>query len=225
MAITVNKQGSSRDVINYLFDDPENKQKTLDLFYRLKPKKLYFHLRDSPDDLKILMLAKMLHANQKDKGGYDYMLHLMHAADIALTIKDSSKIENIDSSLLVQTLFLHDSLEDEEPKTNASLIGKSIDDLFLEYGVDNQVLEAITLMTRPSGVKYSDFIDNIVESNNSYANIGKVSDILSNNHPLRRLSNTSDSLTKRYNKALIKLGVEPLELASKKRKETVSNRP
>lgn len=106
------------NMINIILDD-ENKEKSLNMLFKLQPSKLYSHMKEKPEDMEILLLAKMLHQGQVDKSGVDYMVHLMHSADIALQIKEQYEAENdvsLDSSTLVRTLLLHDSLEDEIPE-------------------------------------------------------------------------------------------------------------
>ena len=197
------------NIIDILFDD-DVKEKSINMLIRLEPTYFYTHMKENPNDMEVLLLAKMLHTGQVDKSGNDYMVHLIHSADIALRIKNDfsikHNIENIDDSSLVKILLLHDSLEDDKPRENAEKFGKTVKELFLEYNISDVVIDAIKDMTREDGERYSDFISRIHEKNNPYSIIGKISDIMSNNHPERAIDKVKTSLVKRYNKALKLLG-------------------
>lgn len=209
------------NMINIILDD-ENKEKSLNMLFKLQPSKLYSHMKEKPEDMEILLLAKMLHQGQVDKSGVDYMVHLMHSADIALQIKEQYEAENdvsLDSSTLVRTLLLHDSLEDEIPEKNAERFNKTVEDLLIEYNVSDKVVESVKDMSRDEEERYSDFIERIRRKNNPYSVLGKTSDILSNSHPDRKQKkDIKPSLEKRYTKALKALGYENKGQEKSKRK-------
>lgn len=197
------------NIIDILFDD-DVKEQSLNMLIKLEPTYFFTHMKENPDDMEVLLLAKMLHTGQVDKSGNDYMVHLIHSTDIALRIKNDFEtkynIENIDNSSLVKVLLLHDSLEDDKPKKNAEKFGKTVEDLLFEHNVSDVVLDAVKDMTRSKGEKYIDFISRINKKNNPYSILGKISDIMSNNHPERTINKVKSSLGKRYNKALKLLG-------------------
>lgn len=188
--------------ISLLLDDSLGKE-SLDMLISLEPTNLYFHMKENPQDMDTLLLAKMLHENQVDKNNIDYIVHLVHAADISLKIKDSFSFKYdtsiIDDSILVKTLLLHDSLEDKEPEENARKFNKTVEGLLLEYNMCDKVIESIDDMTRKENERYKDFIERIKTKNNPYSVIGKTSDSLSNIHPKRK---TPPSLEKRYKKTI-----------------------
>lgn len=197
------------NIINIILDG-KTKEKSLNMLIKLEPNYLYSHMKENNNDMEILLLAKMLHTDQVDKGGIDYMVHLMHSADIALKIKEEYCKNNhlkLDNSTLVKTLLLHDSLEDEKPRENAKKFGKTVDDLLIEYNVDDKVIESIEDMSRKEYEKYTSFIERIRNKGNPYSVIGKAADIMSNKHPYRKeVANLKPSLEKRYEKALKTLG-------------------
>lgn len=209
------------NVIDILFDD-DVKEKSLNILIKLEPTYFFKHMEEKPEDMEILLLAKMLHQGQVDKSGVDYMVHLMHSADIALKIKEQYEVENdvsLDSSTLVRTLLLHDSLEDEIPEKNVERFNKTVEDLFIEHSVSDKVVESVKDMSRDGEERYSDFIERIRRKNNPYSVLGKTSDILSNTHPDRKQKkDIKPSLEKRYTKALKVLGYENKKQEKPKRK-------
>jgi hypothetical protein len=209
------------NMINIILDG-EEKEESLNMLIKLQPSHLYSHMKEKPEDMEILLLAKMLHQGQVDKSGIDYMVHLMHSADIALQLKEQYEVDNntkIDSSTLVRTLLLHDSLEDEIPAQNARKFNKTVEDLLIEHSVSDKVIESVKDMSRGIEERYSDFIERIREKNNPYSMLGKTSDILSNSHPDRKQKgDIKPSLEKRYNKALRTLGYKGIEQEKPKRK-------
>ena len=209
------------NIIDILFDD-DVKEKSLNMLIKLEPTYFFKHMKEKPEDMGILLLSKMLHQGQVDKSGVDYMVHLIHSADIALKIKEQYEVENdvsLDSSTLVRTLLLHDSLEDEIPEKNVERFNKTVEDLFIEHNVSDKVVESVKDMSRDKEERYSDFIERIRRKNNPYSVLGKTSDILSNTHPDRKQKkDIKPSLEKRYTKALKVLGYENKKQEKPKRK-------
>lgn len=196
-----------QNTMDNMFDivlDDSVKEESLNMLIKLEPINFYSHMEKNTSDLEYLFLAKMLHEGQRDKSGIDYMVHLIHSADIALKLKKDYEKENncqLDSSILVQTLLLHDSLEDEIPKNKAISFNKTVEELLIEHDISDLVIDSINDMTRKDDEKYLNFIRRIKEKGNHYSILGKISDISSNNHPDRKSSGIKRSLDKRYNKA------------------------
>lgn len=213
------------NMINIILDD-DTKEKSLNMLIKLEPTYLYAHMKENNSDMEVLLLAKMLHAGQVDKGGIDYMVHLMHATDIALRLNEKNSQNShakLDSSTLVKTLLLHDTLEDKQPYENAKKFNKTVEDLLIEYNVSDKVIESIKDMSRKEDEKYTDFIERIKNKGNPYSLIGKAADVMSNTHPLRKeIAGLKLSLEKRYEKALKILGFENIykDNSSKKNPST-----
>lgn len=108
-------------------------------------------------DLAIDIMDKA-HKDQKDKLGGEQILHPM-----AVGLMGKTKNEKIVG-------FLHDVIEDSE---------YTISDL-KELGFDNEVIDALTILTRPRDMKYFDYIQSIIDSENKLAITVKKNDLLNN---------------------------------------------
>lgn len=121
-------------------------------------------------------------------GNAPYSTHLElvvdKTADLGKDI-DSVTIETIER--LTDIAWLHDTLEDH-PEVEA--------DLFDKFGEHKNTL---SLLSRKNGETYDDYIQRIFDSENDDAILIKVADLLVNKET------ASESLAKRYEKALAKL--------------------
>lgn len=128
---------------------------------------------------KAITIATKAHNNQIDKAGQPYILH-----PLRVMLKLSNDIDR-------QVAILHDVIED----TNIS-----IDDLRRE-GFENNVLKALSFITRKEDEKYFDYINKIKQ--NYIAKKVKIAD-LEDNMNLSRIQNIIDKdlgRMKRYVKA------------------------
>jgi (p)ppGpp synthase/HD superfamily hydrolase len=179
----------------------------------LKARHIYAHLEKNTENMKVLMLAKTLHGDQKDASGIDYIVHLIHSADIALSFREKlppDEKDKIQDNLLVKLMLLHDSLEDDEPRESAKRFNKTVEDLFHDYSIEEDVIKSIKMMSKKEDETYKNFINRIKDSEDGYAILGKISDLASNMHPLRKHKNSKSSLEKRYESAIKTLGGESL---------------
>lgn len=133
---------------------------------------------------KAIKIATMAHEGQLDKNNKPYILH---AIAVAMNFR-YEKTKFIAS-------ILHDVVED----TNYT-----IDDLRKE-GFSEEILTIINLVTRNSET-YSEFISNIINSNNIDAIEVKIADMTDNMSRLESLdANKASYLRKRYESEIIKL--------------------
>ena len=109
-------------------------------------------------------LAYKYFKDKKDKGGNPYMQHLRFVKNHCML--ENSKIVGV----------LHDILED----TDCSIT------VLREIIVDENLIQAIQLLTRKQSEKYSEYIDRIVNSKNINAIEVKLHD-LENNMDITRL--------------------------------------
>ena len=130
---------------------------------------------------KALELAYEKHKNQVDKAGKPYFLHPVM---LALRLEGKKKIVAI----------LHDIIEDTD------ITEKDL----LDIGFDDDIVEAVALLTRDKNMTYYDYIRKIKYSNNTLAYWVKMAD-LKDNMDLSRLENITDKdkeRVKRYQKAV-----------------------
>lgn len=131
-----------------------------------------------------LQLAYDKHLNQVDKGNKPYILHpITVALDDTLTDSDEKIIA-----------ILHDILEDTDVTE---------EDL-LNFGFSQDIVDTISLLTKPNDMDYFDYIRNIKSSGNVIAFWVKVAD-LKHNSDLSRLNNVTQKDIQRvhkYKKAL-----------------------
>ena len=130
---------------------------------------------------KALELAYEKHKNQVDKAGKPYFLHPVM---LALRLEGKKKIVAI----------LHDIIEDTD------ITEKDL----LDIGFDDDIVEAVVLLTRDKNITYYDYIKKIKYSNNTLAYWVKMAD-LEDNMDLSRFENVTDKdkeRVKRYQKAV-----------------------
>ena len=130
---------------------------------------------------KALELSYEKHKNQVDKAGKPYFLHPVM---LALRLEGKKKIVAI----------LHDIIEDTD------ITEKDL----LDIGFDDDIVEAVVLLTRDKNMTYYDYIRKIKYSNNTLAYWAKMAD-LEDNMDLSRLENVTDKdkeRVKRYKKAV-----------------------
>lgn len=113
---------------------------------------------------KAIKLMYDKHKNQKDKGGMPYVLHPLHLAE---------QMDDEDSTVVA---LLHDIVED----TDITITNLN------ELGFTKEQIEAINIMTHPSGMDYFDYIKRIATNDISLK--VKLAD-LQHNMDLTRLNN------------------------------------
>lgn len=147
--------------------------------------KKYNHLKDIA-----MRLIEHYHKDDVDKGGHPYIGHLLRVSQGCNSYE--AKIAGL----------LHDIIEDTPCN----------EDILLEEGIPQSIIDIILLVSRNDGETYTEFIDRLVCSNNKYAMELKCSD-LKDNCDLSRLNGLSDEIIKkgekrvknRYIPALLKI--------------------
>lgn len=177
-----------------------------ELLMDLKPHTFFHHLKNNPEDNRVLALACMLHEGQKDKSGHDYIVHLIDTANRAIENKEKYGLKEESNSLIIQSALLHDSKEDEEAEVNRQKFQKTQEQLYIEYNIHERSQFAIDSVTRKEDESYKDFIERIKldSKQEPLCKLTKISDIESNNNEIRmELTGMTipDSLKKRYKKA------------------------
>ena len=157
----------------------------------------YENLKKSNDTLyKTLELVLRVFEGSVDKGGLPYFNHLF---------KVYGGVSLYDEKILA---LLHDIVEDTDI---------TYDDL-KEFGYDNNIINALEVLTKKKGEYYPDYIDRIINSNNKLAISVKLSD-LKHNMDITRIKNPSvndyERISKRYEPAYIKIKNELDELEEK----------
>lgn len=122
-----------------------------------------------------MKIAFEAHKNQVDKSGMPYIYHPIHLAE---QMKDEKT---------TCVALLHDVIED----TDMTLIKLKA------YGFDDDILEALRLMTHDKSIPYMDYVRAIKE--NPIATKVKLAD-LKHNSDLTRLESVSDKDLKRAEK-------------------------
>ena len=122
--------------------------------------------------IKIMFEA---HKNQLDKSGMPYVFHPWHVA------------EQMDDENSTIVALLHDVIED----TKVTI------EYLAEEGFDQNILDALILLTHEDGVDYFDYVSRI--SSNEIATKVKMAD-LQHNMDLNRLSNVSSKDLERFEK-------------------------
>ncbi len=128
---------------------------------------------------KALKICFDAHKDQTDKSGLPYVFHPFHLA------------EQMDNEKEVVCALLHDVVED----TNTTF-----DDL-INLGFNNEIIEALRLLTHRDGVEYMDYIKEV--KNNEIARKVKIAD-LKHNSDLTRFNpeNITEKDLKRQKKYL-----------------------
>ena len=146
---------------------------------------------------KSLEIVTRLFDDKVDKGGLPYSIHLLKVYSGV-----SDYIEKV-------CALLHDVVEDTEV---------TFEEL-KEVGYPDEVIEVLTLLTKPKGADYQAYIDKIVNSENIHAMNIKLSD-LRHNMDLNRLKNPTvndyERVNKRYAPAYEKIQNKLNELEEKK---------
>lgn len=147
----------------------------------------YDNLKNNSDLLfKTLELVLKVFDEKVDKGGLPYFNHLF---------KVYSGVSSYEEKIIA---LLHDIVED----TNVTY-----DDL-KEFGYDNNIIDALKVLTKNKGEYYPDYIERIINSNNKLALNVKLSD-LKHNMDITRIKNPTvndyERISKRYEPAYIKI--------------------
>ena len=124
-----------------------------------------------------IKIASDAHLNQKDRGGYPYILHplwVMH------------KVRHLGEDYMIVAI-LHDVVEDTEV---------TLDDLF-NANFNNNILYALNLLTHNPNVSYMDYILNL--AHNNLAREVKLRD-LEHNSKITRLKGLRDKDFQRLQK-------------------------
>ena len=157
----------------------------------------YENLKNSNDILyKTLELVLKVFDERVDKGGLPYFNHLF---------KVYGGVSSYDEKIVA---LLHDIVED----TNITF-----DDLE-KFGYDNNIIDALKVLTKNKVEYYPDYIDRIINSNNKIAVSVKLSD-LKHNMDITRIKNPTvndyERISKRYEPAYIKIKNKLDELEEK----------
>ena len=157
----------------------------------------YENLKKSNDILyKTLELVLKVFDEKVDKGGLPYFNHLF---------KVYGGVSSYDEKIVA---LLHDIVEDTDITFN---------DLE-EFGYDNNIIDALKILTKKKGEYYPDYIDRIINSNNKIAVSVKLSD-LKHNMDITRIKNPTvndyERISKRYEPAYIKIKNKLDELEEK----------
>jgi len=124
---------------------------------------------------KALVIAEKAHKGQVDKAGKDYIEHPLFVASLVNSEEEKA------------TALLHDVIEDSS---------YTFDDL-LNAGIPTDVVEAVSLLTKPRDVSYQVYLDGIKK--NHIARIVKLAD-LTHNSDLSRLPDISEKDIERQEK-------------------------
>ncbi len=145
---------------------------------------------------KAKKLAKWKHEGQKDKYGNPYSEHLERVATRVRDMEYDFVDDTSDIELYVAAAYLHDLLEDTD---------SVLEDLD-EFGPE--ISTAVYLLTRQHGIKYTDYIDQIVFSDTASAVGGKIARLVKLADLLDHLQGPTPcppELVKRYEKSLYRL--------------------
>lgn len=140
------------------------------------------------DDLifKALELVSNLFQNDKDKGGFPYIVHLV------------SVYRGVSTYEQKVIALLHDTIEDKNVTDN---------DL-IEIGFPRKIVEDVVILSREESMSYEEYINNLVCNASIDALCVKVSD-LKNNIDLSRIKNPTkedyDRVENKYKPALEKV--------------------
>lgn len=105
---------------------------------------------------KALHLAYLAHKGQKDRGGEDYIKHVVEVAN------------NVSGLQATTVAYLHDILEDTD-----------ITEQDLRYmGFEEDIIEAVVCITKTEGEDYESYIKRV--KSNKFARIVKIQDLLHN---------------------------------------------
>ena len=151
---------------------------------------------------KARIRARRMHEGQKDKYGNPYFEHLERVAKRVREMEYDFIDDTSDIELYIAAAYLHDVVEDTDAE---------IDDL---HSFGPEVSTGVHLLTRPKGIKYADYIDQIVsppkyedicpqtDVGGKIARVVKLADILDH---LQGPTPCPPELIKRYEKSLYRL--------------------
>lgn len=147
--------------------------------------------------------ALVAHKGQLDGQGEPYIGHPYRVAEMVGNIAFCVGMSQSSIYMVKIAAVLHDVIED---------CGVSFDEVKDELNLGDDIVGILWLLTRKPDEEYGEFIGRIVSSNNIYAILVKISDILDNLDPTRVLPDeqTSIRLKTRYTTALGRL-VQSLE--------------
>ncbi len=135
---------------------------------------------------KALELVTILFENDKDKGGFDYLLHLMYV------------YKHVYSEQEKVIALLHDTIEDKDVTPSE----------LLELGFPKKIVDAVLILSRKKPMDYNKYIDNIVKNGSIEAINVKLAD-LKNNMDMSRIKNPTikdyERVEKRYTPSYEKL--------------------
>jgi len=123
-------------------------------------------------------IAKLAHAGQKYGDG-DYFTD--HIENVVANLTPSTP----KWALYIRVAYLHDVLEDTAVTTG----------ILVDFGVSNEVIDAVVMLTREPGADYMDYIREVVK--HPTARLVKIADLKAN-----LANNPRPSLIKRYEAAL-----------------------
>ena len=128
---------------------------------------------------KAANIAYKAHLEQKDKGGYPYIMHPLHLA------------EEMETEEEVITALLHDVLED----TDVSL------DEIKKYGFSENVIKALKALTRDENEDYGEYIKRIKNTGGIALKVKKAD--LKHNMELDRLDEFTSKDKERIKKYMV----------------------
>lgn len=147
-----------------------------------------------------------------DKAGKPYIEHCIAVSDKAVAMADDfMKLDYETVNVIRDAGYLHDIIED----TNVTY-----DDL-AKYGISQDVIDIVRLLTHEKSVPYDKYIDSIIASNNVCAAIIKAADMLHNMDITRYPDNMkNDEIVLRrqakYQRNFTKLAFHLLDMKCKK---------
>lgn len=122
-----------------------------------------------PDFAKFHAFSKMKHMGQKRAGGEPYFEHVCRVA-LSTFVNDDGVLDASEITDARVAALLHDVVED----TDATL-----EDL-TAIGASPRAVEAVSLLTRSSGVSYGDYVKRLVNADNRIATAVKLGDLTDN---------------------------------------------
>ncbi|MBE6156550.1 MAG: hypothetical protein E7161_02275 [Firmicutes bacterium] len=135
---------------------------------------------------KALEIVSILFENDKDKGGWPYILHL-----ISVYKKVSEENEKI-------IALLHDVIEDKNV---------SEQDL-LDIGFSKEIVESVKLISKSQEISYEEYIHNLIINGSKHILRVKMAD-LENNMDISRISNAAEKdyerIEKKYKPAYLRI--------------------
>jgi len=112
---------------------------------------------------KAMKIAYNAHKEQVDKTGIPYIFHPIHLA------------EEMNDEISVCAALLHDVVEDT---------AMTFDDLS-RFGISDEVIGVLKILTHDKSVQYYDYIQNIKDSKNLCAKLVKLADLRHNSDVTR----------------------------------------